>query len=125
MATPVTHTLAFSHTGGSAPLSDSVTLTGSVAAEAAVSLSASTTNQLVAMGYLTANIKDVYIKTDVDCTIKVDSSGSPEETISMKAGVPYTWCTGNPSTLLLSTDCNVGWYLTCTLACNFYVRILN
>ncbi len=121
----VAQTLAFSHTGGSVPISDSVTITGSVAAEAAVSLSASTTNQLVPMAYLTANVKAVYIKSDVDCTIKVDSTGSPEETIAMKAGVPYTWCTGRPDTLLLSSDVSIGWYLTCTLACNFYARILN
>ncbi len=121
----VSHTFSLGHAGGSVSLSDSVTVTGSVAAEVNVALSASTTNQLVALGYLTANIKGVYIKSDVAVTIKVDSSGSPEETISIAAGVPYVWYTGNPSTLLLSTDCNVGWYLTCTLAANFYARILN
>ena len=122
----VTHTLSFGHSGGSVTLSDTVTLaTGTVAVDVGIALSASTTNQLVAMGYITANIKAVYIKTDVDVTIKVDSSGSPEQTILMKAGVPYIWCTGNPSVLLLATDCNVGWYLTCTLAANVYVRILN
>lgn len=125
MPTTVTHTFATSHAGGSVPLSDSISVTGTVAAEAAVALNANTTNQLVPMAYLTANIKGVYIKTDVDCTIKVDSTGSPEETIAMKAGVPYTWYTGRPDTCLLSSDVSIGWYLTCTLACNFFARILN
>src|SRR4051794_1578130 len=104
MAATVSHVFSFSHTGGSVPLADAVTVTGTVAVDAAVSLSANTTNQLLAMGYLTANIKGVYIKSDVALTIKVDSTGAPEQTISIAAGVPYVWYTGNPSTCLLATD---------------------
>src|SRR3954469_4116469 len=99
----VSHTFTFGHSGGSIALTDAVTVTGSAAVEVNVALSASTTNQLVALGYLTANIKGVYIKSDVAVTIKVDSTGSPEQTISIAAGVPYVWYTGNPSTLLLAT----------------------
>lgn len=121
----VSNVLTFSYAGGSVTISDSVTVTGSAAIEANVALSANTTNQLLAMGYLTANIKGVYIKSDVALTIKVDSTGAPEQTISIAAGVPYTWCTGRPDTCLLATDCNVGWYLTCVAAANVYIRILN
>lgn len=121
----VSHTFAVSHTGGSVPISDSVIVTGSAAVEVNVSLSANTTNQLVAIGYLTANVKGVYLKSNVALTIKVDSTGSPEETISLAAGVPYVWYNGRPDTCLLSSDCNVGWYLTCVAACSFYARILN
>lgn len=126
MAGVVTHTFTMGHSGGSVSLSDSVALTtGSAAVDVGLTLSASTTNQLVAMGYLTANIKGVYVRSDVALTIKVDSTGSPEQTISIAAGVPYTWMTGRPDTCLLATDCNVGWYLSCTLAAAVYIRILN
>ncbi len=121
----ISHTFTSGHSGGSVSLTDSVTVTGNVAAEVNVALSANTTNQLVALAYLTANIKGVYIKSDVALTIKVDSSGSPEETISIAAGVPYTWFTGRPDTCLLSSDVSIGWYLTCVAAANVYVRILN
>lgn len=120
----VSHTLSFGEIGGSVPISDSVPITGSVAVDTSIALSANTTNQLLTLAYLTAVVKLVYIKSDVALTIKVDSSGSPEETISIAAGVPYVWCTGNPSTLLLSTDCNTGWFLTCVAAANVYVRIV-
>jgi hypothetical protein len=121
----VAQTFVSGHSGGSVALADSVTVSGSVAAEVNVALAANTTNQLVALGYLTANIKGVYIKSDANVTIKVDSTGAPEETINIVAGVPYTWYTGRPDACLLSTDCNVGWYMTCVGAANFYARILN
>lgn len=124
MAT-VSHTLTAGHAGGSTSLADSSTVTGTVAVDVAISLSASTTNQLVAMAYLTANIKAVYIKSDVALTIKVDSSGAPEQTIAIAAGVPYTWCTGRPDTCLLASDVSIGWYLTCVAAATVYIRILN
>jgi hypothetical protein len=106
-------------------LSDSVTVTGSAAFDGGIALSASTTNQLVTMAYLTATIKGVYIKSDVALTIKVDSTGAPEQTIAIAAGVPYTWYTGRPDTCLLASDVSLGWYLTCTLAANVYIRVLN
>lgn len=123
----VSHTFGFTHIGGSATLTDAVTVSGNVAVEInALSLSANTTNQLVALGYLTANIKGVYLQsTGADVTIKVDSTGSPEETIVVKAGYPYTWFTNRPDTCLLSSDCNIGWYLTNVGAATFSARVLN
>lgn len=125
----ISQTFTFGHGGGSVALTDTVGVTGSVAAEVNVALAASAADQLVAVGYLTANIKGYYIKSDQDCTIKVDSSGSPEETITVKAGVPVVWCYGQPSAcMLLTSDVGVGWYLTngsSTTAANFYARILN
>ena len=38
-----------------------------------------------------ANLKSVCISCDVDCTLKTNSSGSPQDTISIKAGQVLIW----------------------------------
>lgn len=123
----VTYTFTMGQSGGSVSLSDTVAVTGTVGIEVNVALAPSTTNQLVPIAYVSANIKGVYIRSDQDVTIKVDSTGSPEQTIVIKAGIPYTWYANSPAALLLATDANTGWYLTNATAgtANFYARILN
>lgn len=123
----ITHTFTMGHAGGSVSLSDSVSVTGTVGVEVNVALAPSTTNQLVPVSYVTANVKGVYVKSDQDVTIKVDSTGAPEQTVLIKAGVPYVWYAGSPGALLFATDCGTGWYLSNATAseANFYARILN
>lgn len=87
----VSHTFAFSHTGGSTPLSDSVTVSGELATEANISLSGSTTNQQENIAFNHTNLRGVYIKSDVTVTLKTNSSGSPDDTITVTAGVPFIW----------------------------------
>lgn len=127
LAATATQNLTFGHAGAGISLNDSVTLTGTIVAAIDTSVAAGAVNTLSAIGYITANIKSMYIKSDQDVTIKVDSTGSPEQTVVIKAGVPYVWCTNVPWTNLFATDCNVGWYLSNAgaTAANFYARILN
>lgn len=90
----VAHTFSFGHAGGSVSLSDQVTLSGAIATEASFSVPGSTTNQQQAIDFNQSNLQGVYIKTDQDVTLKTNSTGSPQETISLKAGIPFVWVKG-------------------------------
>lgn len=48
-------------------------------------------NQLVPLAFPQAKLKSIFIQADVDCTLKFNSSGSPTDTVNLKAGVPFSW----------------------------------
>ncbi len=87
----ITHTFTFGHSGGSSSLSDSVAVTGELATEANIALAASTTNQQENIAFNHTNLRGVYIKSDVTVTLKTNSSGSPDNTLTITAGVPFVW----------------------------------
>lgn len=41
-----------------------------------------------------AKVQGIFIGCDQDITVKTNSSGAPDETIVLKAGVPFEWLTG-------------------------------
>lgn len=51
-----------------------------------------------------ANVKGFAIFSDVDIALKTNSSGSPANTINIKAGIPYVWTTDSYDTFKLTTD---------------------
>lgn len=51
-----------------------------------------------------ANVKAFAIISDVDVTLKTNSSGSPANTLALKAGVAYVWNTDSYDTFKLTTD---------------------
>lgn len=87
----VSHTFSFSHAGGSVSLSDSVVTTGELATESSISVAGSTTNQQENIAFNHTNLRGIYIKSDVTVTLKTNSSGSPDNTITVTAGVPFVW----------------------------------
>ncbi|AMV24599.1 hypothetical protein VT84_09400 [Gemmata sp. SH-PL17] len=103
----VTHTFTFGHAGGSVSLSDSVQVTGELATEANIAVAASTTNQQENIAFNHTNLQGVYIKSDVTVTLKTNSSGSPDNTITITAGKPFVWYAGcgiaNPFTAAVTT----------------------
>lgn len=88
-----THTISQSWTNGSGSVSKALPLTGSSETNVDVVVPDSTTNQLQAFALTTANMLSYFILSNVDCTLKTNSTGSPANTISLKAGVPLTWST--------------------------------
>jgi len=49
-------------------------------------------------------VKAFAIFSDVDITLKTNSSGSPANTLALKAGIPYIWTTDSYDTFKLTTD---------------------
>jgi type IV secretory pathway VirB9-like protein len=60
------------------------------------SIAASTTNESLSFNLTLANLKSVMIYADGALTLKTNSSGSPQETITLAAGQEITWQTGDP-----------------------------
>lgn len=65
---------------------------------------ASTTNQLIAANLDVSQAAFVYIVADYDCTLKTNSTSSPNVTMNLKAGVPYLWYTNKYNALLFTAD---------------------
>ena len=55
----------------------------------------STTNQAAAIGFTLSKVALVYISANTDVTLKTNSTGSPQDTILVKAGKPLVWYVGS------------------------------
>jgi hypothetical protein len=51
----------------------------------------STNHQLNSFAFALANVKAMFFYFDKDVTLKTNSTGSPQETLSFKAGVWWAW----------------------------------
>lgn len=51
----------------------------------------SSTNLLRTLTITAANIQSIFMLASTDLTIKTNSSGSPANTINLKAGIPLVW----------------------------------
>ena len=89
-ATVLTHTTRISWASGSGgtTVSGTVTRTGDGENNRLIALTASETNKLVNFVATVANIKMLVMLSDQDVTVKTNNSGSPADTINLKAGVP-------------------------------------
>lgn len=72
-------------------------------------VAASTTSALIPMAFTTASIKGYTLKSDKNCTLKIDSSGSPTGTITLVAGVNRVF---PGETNAFAVDVLVGIYIT-------------
>lgn len=79
---------------GAISLQKSITLTGGTEVNLDLSVAGSTTNQLHTIAIAVAGLQDVYMVSDQALTIKTNSSGSPQETITLAAGQPLVWYAG-------------------------------
>lgn len=62
----------------------------------------STTEIVVALDV--SAVKSFFLVSDVACTVETNSSGAPDDTITLVAGVPYLWNTDSYDTFKLATD---------------------
>jgi hypothetical protein len=49
-------------------------------------------------------VQSFFIVSSVAATLKTNSSGSPANTVVLKAGIPYVWNTDSYDSFLLTTD---------------------
>jgi hypothetical protein len=54
-------------------------------------VAASLTNHQCPLSFARSGAQLIYIVADGDCTLKTNSSGSPDDTINLLEGVPWEW----------------------------------
>ena len=110
---------------GEVPLADAVTETAAIALGAPSRSRSSTTNQAEAFAWTNANMKGVYIKSDQTLTLGMNSSGSPQDTITITAGNPFIWWFGSGITNpFLGNVTNTYWTNAGSVTANVFVRVL-
>jgi hypothetical protein len=70
------------------------TLSGSGGLVVEESIPDSTTDQLVSLAFILAELLAFYMVSDKALTIETNSSSAPQETISLAAGVPFVYVPG-------------------------------
>ena len=61
-------------------------------------------NVAVSLAVDVSQIVGVYILSDQDLLLETNNSGTPDDTLSLKAGVPYIWNADKPDALAFGTD---------------------
>ena len=70
-----------------------------------VTVASSQTNYEIQWAFTLANAKAYAICADQDCTVKTNSTGAPDETLSLKANQALVWRENDPATMaFLSTN---------------------
>jgi hypothetical protein len=105
-------------------ISGSSTETGTTHVSVDTNLPSASTNVLVAAAWTVANTQALFLVSSADCTIKTNSSGSPADTINLKAGIPLLW-RASPGYYANPFGTNVtAWYVTCSQATRLQALIL-
>ena len=122
----VTHTVMITsvNDAGQAVSLTGATISGNREIAFSQAIAASQTNLLVPVAYTLANLKSLIIVSDQNCTLKTNSSGTPQDTISLTANsaLIYQPGTGEPSPFAGDVT---AWYITNTPALNLKARILS
>lgn len=84
-------------------VSSGKTYSGSLSESLADVAAANGTTQMN-MAIKVANVKAFAVYSDVAVTLKTNSSGSPADTLAIKAGIPYIWTTDSYDAFKLTTD---------------------
>lgn len=102
--------MAFSHeiginwSNGSRGINAPKTYSGAAQQSLDESIPDSSTDLLVAFSLDVSAIKSIYILSDKAMTLETNNGTTPDDTISLLAGVPYIWNTDSYDTNKLTTD---------------------
>lgn len=102
MAFTHTMTRGFSRAGES--LSQSNSYTGGLEKNLSETIPGASTNLLVNYTLDVSACKSFYMQSTRDMTVKTNSSGSPDDTIALKANEPYQWAPNYADTFKLTAD---------------------
>lgn len=61
-------------------------------------------DQLHALTLDVSQVKAILILSDQDLTLETNNSGTPTNTLALKANVPYVWYTNKPQALVFTSD---------------------
>lgn len=120
-----THTVSTNYNHGSDSITSTGTYTGTGVIEiVGETVGASSTVQFTCTIDVSA-ITNIVALSDSVVTIKTNSSGAPDDTIALKAGVPYIWNADAYFTNLFTTDVTTIYVQNATgSAASFDLRVL-
>lgn len=87
----ISHTLTRNWNDGVGSIGGSETVSWGAGPQIDEAIPSNQTDLLVAFAFTNAKLKAIIITADVNMTIKTNSSGSPQETLTILAGVPFMW----------------------------------
>lgn len=117
-----THTQSRNFSSGSATDTSSKSYTGSLEINIDETIAAGT-DTLIPVGIDVSALQSLYMKSDVACTVEVNSGSSPTKTISLAADEPYCWPMGGNTSPLGASDVT-GLYITNAAEANFTMYAL-
>jgi len=86
-----THTIARTYNDGISNIGGLESVSNDTVISFDGSIAAPTTNGLISLAFTQANLKSLCLFCDRALTIKTNSSGSPQETITLVAGQALVW----------------------------------
>lgn len=98
------HTVNRAVTASSGQVAGQKDYTGEFEQIVDVPVPASSTELEVDVNVTVAAVKSILLTCDRDLTVKTNSSSSPANTLSLKAGVPYMWDSDSYDTLKLTVN---------------------
>ncbi len=107
----------------SGSISGQVVDTGNTFAATTTTFAAGSSGAALTMAFVKANLQSFFLLADQNCTVKTNSNSSPQDTISLVAGVPYFWSKSGGLTNPFGGDVT-GAFVTCTPATTVKYGIL-
>jgi hypothetical protein len=115
----MSHTLTSTNStvlNGGNPVAGEATYTGSTVVNINESVALNQTDYAVAVAFNTADVVKYSIVSSHNCTLETNSSGSPADTIALKAGIPLEWdVTSNYHDMHFTANVTI-FYITNTTA---------
>ena len=101
-----THTIKqeWSNGNGGRTITASVSTTGSAQQSLQESIADSSTDLEVGFTLDVSAVKSIYIKSDYAITIETNDGSTPDNTLSLAAGVPYVWHENAEDAFVFDTD---------------------
>jgi hypothetical protein len=98
------HTIRQAWTSGARSISNETAYTGDAQSSIEAEIADSETDFLVNFALDVSQIAAIYIVSDQDITVETNDGSSPDDTLSLVAGVPYVWTTDSYDSCLLTVD---------------------
>lgn len=117
------HTIVESYSTGGGALVGTLAVTGDTELNSDIVLAASSTNVEADIAFTLANVKSMALMCTADATVKTNDSGSPQETISLSAGIPLVLQSQTEAAATFAGDVTQ-IFLTCSAGGTFSSRIL-
>lgn len=110
---------------GSASLSGTVTKANTGEGGLSIPVGAATTNLQINLVMDVSQVALLYMKSDVDMTLKTNSTGAPTNTIALTAGVPQIYLSASGMTLQFTGDVTTAFLTNAGIAAGtFDIRFL-